>query len=266
MALPDGFDEYGFLSEGTANGIADLRLENAEFFSLTDDINKALMLTAVSAKEKVNVNLWDPKAVAIRILLRSCGTMQAIILLTERGMVTEGRTHLRSLIENAICIAALDGQPDEFVQILRNDSDASRQRQRKFIVAQNLVDEGAPREALQAVINEIGNVSPMNLRDIASLGPLEIHYLAFQRLSDDSSHLSAKSLDHHVLRDAERQHFQFRWCIGNLDENSATLYHAVLAALAIGISITQILEDWDNNANFGDLTQRFQELPKVPHI
>ena len=31
------------------------------------------------------------EAVAVRVLLRSCGTLQGVILLTERGMSAEGR-------------------------------------------------------------------------------------------------------------------------------------------------------------------------------
>lgn len=266
MALPDGFDEFGFLCDGTTNGIVDLRLENAEWFKLTEDVNAAIMQTADSAKRIANVNSLAPEAIAVRVLLRSCGTLQGVVLLTERGMVSEGRMLVRSLIENAICIAAIHEQPEKFVQMLKGDSEASRHRQRKFIVAKELINEGAARDKLQVAIDEIGKLKSMNLREIAELGPLEKQYLAYQRLSDNSGHLTATSLDRHVLADADRRYWQYRWCIGDQGENSATLYHAVLAALGIGVGVTQILGDRDNNAKYGNLSQRFQEMPPVPTV
>ena len=141
MDLYEGFEENGFLSASVSSGIANLRAEGADWFKIAEDMNVALMRTAKGATEAATSKSMTPEAVAVRVLLRSCATLQGIILRTERGMVAEGRMLARSLIENAFCIAALHDNPDAFMEILKKDSEASRQTQRKFIVAEKLIDE-----------------------------------------------------------------------------------------------------------------------------
>ncbi len=101
MDIDEGFEENGFLSAGIANGIANLRAEEADWFKIAEDVNAALMRTAKAATAAVKTTSMTPEAVAVRVLLRSCGTLQGVILLTERGMVAEGRMLARNLIERA---------------------------------------------------------------------------------------------------------------------------------------------------------------------
>lgn len=266
MDLHEGFEENGYLSAGITNDIARLRAENADWFKLAEDINSVLMRTAKATTNAVKTNSWAPEAVAVRVLLRSCGTLQGVILLTERGMVTEGRNLVRSLLENAFGIAALVDNPDTFVEMLKKDSEASRQRQRKFIIAQALIANGAKRDRLQAAIDDIGKIEMMNLKKVAELGPMVAMYLAYQRLSDDAAHISAKSLNRHVWTDAARSGWNYKWSIGDQGENAATLHYTILAALTIGAGITQMLKDTSGNAEFGDLSNRFQSMPPVPPV
>lgn len=263
MDFDEGFEEVGFLSAGITNAIANLRAENADWFKIAEDVNAALMRTATTATNAVKTKSMTPEAVAVRVLLRSCGTLQGVILLTERGMVAEGRTLARSLIENAFCIAALHDNPDTFMEMLKKDSEASRHLQRKFIIAQNLIASGAKRDKLQAAIDEIERPSIMSPKKVAELGPLVKQYLAYQRLSDDAAHPSAKSLDRHVLTDAARSGWRYKWGAGDQGENATTLRYTILAALAIGVGITQMLNDMNGNAEFGELSNRFEAMPPV---
>ncbi len=266
MDIDEGFEENGFLSAGIANGIANLRAAEANWFKIAEDVNAALMRTAKAATAAIKTKPMTPEAVAVRVLLRSCGTLQGVILLTERGMVAEERMLARNLIESAFCIAALNDNPDAFMKMLKQDAEASRHRQRKFIIAQDLIDKGAKRDQLQAAIKDIDKLEIMSPKKIAELGPLVNQYLAYQRLSDDAAHLSVKSLHRHVLTDAARAGWNYKWCIGDQGENAATLHHTILAALAIGIGITQMLKDKNGNAAFGDLSDRFQSMPPVPVV
>lgn len=266
MASYEGFEESGFLSGGTTNDIARVRAENNDWFKLAEDMNEALMRTATALTNAVKTTTWAPEAVAVRVLMRSCGTLQGIVLLTERGLVAEGRNLVRSLLENAFCIAALVDDPETFTKMLRDDSEASRQRQRKFIDVQNLIADGAAREKLQADIIDFGKIQHMNLRDIAERGAVLTMYLAFLRLSDDAAHLSAKSLHRHVRKDPTGSGWHYNWCIGDQDENASTLHLTILAALAIGVGISEMLEEVIGNAEFGDLADRFQSMPRAPVV
>ena len=112
-------------------------------------------------------------------------------------------------------------------------------------------------------IDNIEKPAIMSPKKIAGLGPLINQYLAYQRLSDDAAHLSAKSLDRHVLTDEARSGWRYKWGPGDQDENATTLHYTILAALHIGVGITQMLKDMDGNAEFGDLSKRFEVMPPV---
>jgi hypothetical protein len=128
------------------------------------------------------------EAVAVRALLRSCGTLQGVIILTERGMVAEGRQLTRSLVEDALCIAALHDQPDEFLAMLKEDFKGSLRLQLLFIKAQQMLDSDEARDRLQAKIDSLEKAQTMSPKKVAALGPFVKLYLAYQRLSDDSGH------------------------------------------------------------------------------
>jgi|HubBroStandDraft_2_1064218.scaffolds.fasta_scaffold69281_3 hypothetical protein len=261
--LHEEFEIRGFLGKGIASGIPDLRAENEGWFTLIEDVNELLVRTAAAATNTVKTNSLAPEAVAVRIVLRSCGTLQGVILMTERGMVAEGRILTRSLVEDAFCIAALHDNPVSFLEILKEDSEGSRRLQGKFILAQDMIDKGASRDKLQAAIDALGKPDTMSPKAIAAMGPLLKQYLAYQRLSDDAAHTSARSLDRHVKSDAARSGWCYKWGAGSREENAVTLHHAVLASLPIGVAITQMLKDTDNNSRFGDLADRFQAMPPV---
>lgn len=244
------------------------RAESATWFKLAEDIDAVLMKAAAEAMTKTAGSTnWAPEAVAVRILLRSCKTFQAVILLTERGMVAEGRTLVRSLVENAFGVGALLEDADTFLKMLRDDSEASRRNQGSFILAEKLtqssVDHGRLQKAIDAIDKKASIMSP---KKVAKLGPLLKEYLTYQRLSDDAAHLSAKSLQHHVTIALDRSGWCYRWDDGNSDENAATLHDAIRMALFIGIGITQLIDDTQNNAAFQPLISRFQAMPTVPPI
>jgi hypothetical protein len=262
--FPEGFEEEGFLSVGVTNGIVSLRAENADWFKLAEDTNAALMRTAIAATSTVKTTSMAPEAVAVRVLLRSCGTFQGVILLTERGMVAEGRTLARSLIENAFCITALLVNPAATIEMLKADSDASRRNQGKFVLAEQLVAAGAKRDKLQATIDAIDKKAEiMSPKKVAALGPLQRQYIFYQRLSDDAAHPSARSLHRHMLTDASRSGWIYKSGAGQQGENAATLHSAILAAIPIGVCITEMLKDTEGNAVFSELADRLQAMPPV---
>lgn len=268
MDFPERFKEEGFLGTGITNGIANVRAENADWFKLAEDTNSALMRTAIAATGAVKTTSMAPKAVAVRLLLRSCGALQGVILLTERGMVAEGRTLARSLIENAFCVVALLADPVAFLEMLKADSDASRRNQGKFVLAEQLIATGAKRDKLHATIDAIDKKAEiMSPKKVAALGPLIRQYLFYQRLSDDAAHPSSKSLHRYMVTDASRSGWRgYKSGAGDQGENAATLHSAILAALPIGVGITMMLKDKNGNAEFAHLSDRFLATPPVPPV
>ena len=267
MSLYDGFEESGFLGEGIAGGVAGIRAENATWFKLAEDTNATLMRATIAGARMVRTTNWSREAVAIRIAIRNCGTLQGVILMTERGMVTEGRMLARSLIENSFCMTALVDNAAVFLDMVRADSEASRRQQGKLIVDQKLGDSDVDRQKLQVAIDAIDKKAAiMSPKRVAALGPLLIQYLSYQGLSDDAGHVSASSLHRHVLPHPDGSGWDYRWLAGDQGENATTLHRTLLATLPIGIALTQILNDPAGNVAFQALAERFRVMPPVPSL
>jgi len=264
--LHEEFEMFGFLGKGITTGITDLRAENGGWFELAEDLNACLVGTATTATAAVKTNSWDAKAVAVRVLLRSCGNLQGVILMCERGMVAQGRILTRSLMEDAFAMAALHDNPEKYLALLKEDSEGSRRLQGSFIILQGLVEKGETLDKLQAAMDALGKLRPMSPKAIAELGPLNKQYLAYQRLSDDSAHTSARSLDKHVQADAQRTGWRYKWGAGEASDIAVTLHHAILAGIPIGVGLTQMLDDKSNNEKFGDVSERFLQMPAVGMI
>lgn len=264
--LHDEFETEGFLGKGITAGIPTLREENKGWFELADDMNRTMMKAAVAATGAAKKGNWDPEAVATRIHLRACGTFEGVVLLAERGMVAQSRLLTRSLIEDSFGMAALYDSPTRYLELLKEDSEGSRRLQGKFLLTQGLVNNGAPRDKLQAAMDALGKPDTMSPKAVAAMGPLLPQYLAYQRLSDDSAHTSARALEKHVKVNSDRTAWCYKWGAGTAGENAATLHYAVLAAIGIGVAITQLLNDSVNNAEFAALGNRFQAMPNVEVI
>jgi Family of unknown function (DUF5677) len=262
----DSFEKAGFLSMTPSNGIDTIRAENADWFGLAEDLNRAFTKLAVTSTDTVKTSLWDPRSVAVRLLLRCCGNFQGVILLTERGMVVEGRTLVRSLTEGAFAVAALVNKPSEYIGLLKSDSEASRSRQANFVLAQKLIDDSQRQANLQAVIDAIGKVECVNLRRLAELGPLLRQYLSYQRLSDGAAHVSARALDRHVRRNQSHDGWCYQWGPGRRETNAATLYHAILAAVPVALGVTEVLNDTKGNAELAYIVNRLDTMAKPTEV
>ncbi len=255
------FEDVGFLADNL--GVGEIRSENANWFVLAEDLNAVLMALAKSAMNTVRTTSWDPKAVAVRLLLRCCSNLQGIILFTERGMAPEARTLVRSLLEGAFGLAALLNKPAEFIQMLKDDSEASRKRQATFLIKQNLVPLEADRLNIQAAIDAAGKVDTISPKKVAEMGPLGQQYLVYQRLSDDSAHVSARAVHRHLRANADRTGWSYVWGPASKDSNAATLHHAVLAGIPVGLAVTQMLANAEANAVLARLSERFEAMPRL---
>lgn len=257
------FATDGYLGAHIAEDIAAIRGENSEWFQLAEDLNRVLQAAASRAVEIHHGSSLDPNAVATRLLMRACGSLQGTILAAERGMVTEALTLARSLLEAAFCMAAMLDDPPKFVEALAADAEAARRRQAQFLVAQGLTgDDPATLLRLKEVIEEIGKQQTLSPKQLATTGPLIKLYLAYQKLSNDAAHPSAASLHRFVATTADRAGWQYRWGPGKGEEIAFALQQAANAGLAMGVGFTQLTADHDNNQKLGPLSDRLLALPR----
>ncbi len=258
--MQEEFEEAGFLSRRAKRGIHEMRAANRAWFDLAYDVNTALTAVATRAMDLARGHNWSQEAVAVRLLLRTTQSFQGAILLSERGMVSPARTLVRTIVEDSFCAAALVDKPGEVIQMLRDDSEASRRGQANFISEQQLGDP-AMLANLQAAIQAMDKKARINWREMAKRGPMLPQYLNYQRLSDGAVHTSAASLDRHIARRPDRQGWAYKMGPGEPGDIAATLHRAVLAAMPVGIVVTQVVPDATGNAALLALGDRFQALP-----
>lgn len=247
--------------------IADIRAQNTEWFALAEDLNEVLQKTAVRAVEVNRGDNFAPGTVATRLLLRSCGTYQAAVLMAERGMVTEGQTLARSLLENAFCLAAIHDKPSEFIGLLRADAEAARRMQGQFVIAQglNAGSDPATQKRLEEIVAAIGkDLKVLSPKKVAAMGPFFRQYLAYQKLSNDAAHPSATSLHRFMATTADRSAWIYRWGPGKDEEIAFTLSQVIRAATSIGVAFTGLTEDVEHNEMLSPLADRMKAMPE-PH-
>lgn len=236
----------------------------ATWMGLASDTLDTLNAAAVDAMHRPVRTQWDPEAVAVRLLLRACGNLDGVILLSKAGLVAESRTLARTLIENSLSVAALKEEPERFIALMKEDHQRSARSQAEFIL-QAFSPEASSRERLQEVIDGIDRKSSfISPKKLAGMGVLLKQYLGYQRLSDDSAHVTASALHHHV--ELIKGGWRYRKGVGTADEHASTLHYAVLAALGVGIGVTEMLRADAHNEALRPLCDRFGSMPPVATI
>ncbi|MBR8308212.1 MULTISPECIES: DUF5677 domain-containing protein [Burkholderia cepacia complex] len=206
-------------------------------------------------------SLWSAKAVAARVALRSNELFGATLNLTSLGTLRAARMLVRGLLECTFAAAALTTKPDEFLMMLKNDSDKSRRNQGQFILDRRLGNVDLNRERLQRAVDAMDKrlqlISP---KRVAELGPLVSLYLDYQRLSDDSAHVTGRSLEHY----ANRTKAGFMIALGEptVDDYIATLHLALRSGLLTGVAISDVLGYSAERQDAMALLLRMEPLPK----
>ncbi len=261
MKMQETFKEAGFLSRWSKRGIHNVRAANRAWFDLAYDLNAALVATADRAMSVTTENNWSQVSVAVRLLLRTSSSFQAIVLLSERGMVSPARVLVRTIVEDSLCAAALLDKPDEVIRMLKDDWEHSRRGQANFISEQQLGGDPAMLGKLQTAIQAMGRKPRINWKDMAKLSTMLPQYLNYLRLSDGAVHTSAASLERHIARRPDKEGWAYKIGPGAPGDIAANLHRAALAALPVGIVVTQIIPDTMGNAALAGLGDRFQALP-----
>lgn len=206
-------------------------------------------------------SLWSAKGVAVRVLLRSNELFGATLNLTSLGTPRAARTLVRGLLECTFAAAALTAKPDEFLSMLKSDSDKSRRNQGQFILDQQLGNTDLNREGLRLAVDAVEKrlqlISP---KHVAELGPLVSLYLDYQRLSDESAHVTARSLEHYVSR--TKAGFMIALGESTVDDDIATLHLTLRSSLLTGVAISDVLGYPAERHDTMALLLRMEPLPK----
>lgn len=241
-----------------------------EWWALADDLGQAC-LDVLGGKTVTTQRPLDPKVLAIKLMARSLQHFRGTLLLLEHDLVVEARTLARSLWENAFWMAELIANGDQFVERMRQEEFQSRKSRAEFIFANGFTLDAAVEEKMREMLRETGKVMEkkpakgvgFSPKQVAMNGVLKTGYLYYSQLSADAAHPSLTALGRH---DGEGNSSEDRVIEAvppvKLDEVIQTMDFACNAMLALGIGLNQILEGTPAGAQFNQLADRYQAIPK----
>ena len=259
------FRQKGFLSDVMSDVMRGVRQENKDWFNLAESLSGCLQSIAMRAVDTVRGKSLAPKVLATLLLLRSNSMMQAAILLIERGMAVEAKIMIRGILENTFCVAALHEKSDEFIKLFQDDDAASRRAQIKFILEHGLIGQDSERnKRLESLLSEIEKGQKnLLISHLSGLGVLKDQYLMYRVLSNDSAHPSATSLLRHMVVAEDRSNWVgYSFSVAEDNEITEVLDYLLLAAIPLGVGVTQVIEDKVGNAELGKLTDKLETIKK----
>lgn len=261
------FSKKGFLSPEVARAVARARAPIKPIFDLAHEASDLLQNIVLSGSQATaGENLTSQRVLAVRLMHRALSNFQGIILLVERGMDVQGRTLVRSCLEDCFCMAALLDNPEHFIEMFKADDQASRRAQAKVLLEQfGDTFDGADAEQVSRISALIDSI-PSNLRTLAmpsviKLGPLSKLHLAYKVFSNDAAHVSSTSLAHHIDMAEDRKSWRGYMCgPGEPARLADTLHYGLLAAFSTAIAFTQIIGDMPANQRISALTMKHAAL------
>ena len=211
------FENQGFLSTAYSDVVAKIRTNHSVAFSTLDTGNRlAMEILPHLHSDKEN----EQFVLAAALYAKAIQSVQAVVLLAERGMTAEARTILRTCVEAAICQrkVVLD---EGFPGALAERHDYHRRKYANALLADMQAmrelhpdDVGLLRDTLKEIRTMYGDQGPkdFSLQTIAASVDMMVLYNCFFRsISSDAAHVTLRSLDRFVKRDecANMQGMQF---------------------------------------------------------
>ncbi|MFZ1910114.1 MAG: DUF5677 domain-containing protein [Burkholderiales bacterium] len=121
MAADSILDE-GFLSPHINSYVAEHVEENREICEIAEALNRVGQgILAQAELTVIAQEVADPKPIALLLLIRTMSGFQAVILLSERGMIVEARTLAGSCYENVYVLSALKKDGEALVKAMVAD-------------------------------------------------------------------------------------------------------------------------------------------------
>lgn len=199
--------EKGFLGKEIKAVISDIRSAFSNLYDLCDELNKLCHATLF----KVDAHNEEPQELLVATLyLRIKSSFQAVVILTERGMIPQAKVILRSVLEALFTLCALSKKA-ELCDIYMLADQIKRLKQiNKF----RMLKSGLPKEAREAEIIKLQQELKEDIekRKIKTLsveqwareaGQHDIYLSAYTVLCDPV-HTGVKELERYLVLDEEK--------------------------------------------------------------
>lgn len=201
--------EQGFLSPDSQAEILEFRRRYAPMTGLLDRANRMAMkvLNAISFHSK------DTQRLCVAILFsKTVQSLQASIVLVERGMAADARTALRSATEAAIFLAKIVSDAT-FIDVLEEHDDLHHKKLANALLQDPFARKSMSPEVAadyQKIVATIAakygqrELTPLNTQAVAqSVNLLAFYNTIFRPTSGDSAHPSLTSMGRHARADGD---------------------------------------------------------------
>jgi len=205
-------EHAGFLSPGLSTAVARIRRDFPDWFDAAEAFNDLAMRVLPAIKVDPSRN---DQLVAATLFFRILTSFQSAILLSERGLMTDARTVIRSAAEAAIVLAALVKDP-AVCDLLVDRHYVHHRKIRNAWLSDPLVataTAGPEIAAVKASLAEADSAhpravgmkkDPINLENLAKqAGVTDLYIAVYRDLSGDAAHASLDGLNRHVRVDSE---------------------------------------------------------------
>jgi uncharacterized protein DUF5677 len=206
------FETHGFLSDEIESfrKIVRTREPFKEWFGFAQELN-------LFGSEAIRAHTFDQndtqRMTISALFIRSHQSLQAAMVLVERGMIADARTLLRTLVEGTIAQIALAADVGVIDQLV-----AAHHKHQLTICREMLADEKyreqlSPSQIaqLETTISELDSLKgipgkdprAINWADLAKTHCAELYLLLYRPLSADGTHTTVDSINRHIEADAE---------------------------------------------------------------
>jgi hypothetical protein len=199
--------DNGFLGEEITAVISDIRSTYSDLFNLCDELNKLCHATLF----KIDAHSEEPQELLIATLyLRIKSSFQAVVILSERGMIPQAKVVLRSILEALFTLCALSKKPDLCDIYMQADQIKRLKQINKFRMLKSGLPEKAKEAEILTLYQELKDdiekrkIKTYSIEKWAIEAELHDIYLSAYTVLCDPVHTNVKELERYlVLHDDE---------------------------------------------------------------
>ncbi len=206
------FETHGFFSDEIENFRAIVRTKSPykEWFDFAQELN--LFGSVAIRAYKFDQN--DTQRMTISALfIRSHQSLQAAMVLVERGMIAEARTILRTLVEGTMAQIALAADPGVINQLVAAHYKHQLTTCRELLADKKYREQLSPEQIikLEATVSELELLKGVPGKDPRAINwavmarghGAELYLLFYRPLSADGVHTSVDAINRHLEADSK---------------------------------------------------------------
>jgi len=223
-----GIDETGFLSPEIEEWIKKHRTQFEEYFVLCNKLNN------LGQRAMLDISIHDkdgPEIILGCLLIRAMGDFQAVILLSERGMIPQAKAMLRCLIEVMFGIVAISKDKNyatDFIKASIRQGMLEIEAYKKNVSWFTDEEKTKLKERAEQIQTEKSLIGESKIRirieDTAKKAKLDKYYDSVYRGLSSSVHIDTRDLESaHISLNKEERSGEFSWGPDSKDMKMALL-------------------------------------------